>query len=70
MAHSKRKLKSSGEKVSPCFRSFWTGKLIDKCLPIWALLYVSFTHLNQPNYFHGYLKFYENTAQYFLLTES
>jgi hypothetical protein len=31
MAYSKAKLKSSGDKASPCFRPFWTGKLSDKC---------------------------------------
>jgi hypothetical protein len=34
MAYSKAKLKSSGDKASPCFKPFWTGKLSDKCLPI------------------------------------
>jgi hypothetical protein len=34
MAYSKAKLKSSGNKASPCFRPFWIGKLSDKCLPI------------------------------------
>jgi hypothetical protein len=33
-------LKSSGDKASHCFRTFWTRKLTDKCLPIWTLLYV------------------------------
>jgi hypothetical protein len=27
MAYSKAKLKSSGDKASPCFRPFWIGKL-------------------------------------------
>jgi hypothetical protein len=40
MAYSKAKLKSSGDKASPCFRPFWIGKLSDKCLPIRTLLYV------------------------------
>jgi hypothetical protein len=39
------KLKGSGDKASPCFRQFWIGKLLDKCLPIWTLLYVSFKHI-------------------------
>jgi hypothetical protein len=30
MAHSKAKLKSSGDIASPCFRPFWIGKLSDK----------------------------------------
>jgi hypothetical protein len=34
MAYSKAKLKSSGDKASPCFRPVWIGKLSDKCLPI------------------------------------
>jgi hypothetical protein len=29
MAHSKAKLKSSGDKTSPYFRPFWIGKLSD-----------------------------------------
>jgi hypothetical protein len=32
MAKSKAKFKSSGDKASPCVRSFWTEKLSDKCL--------------------------------------
>jgi hypothetical protein len=31
MAYSKVKLKSSGDKASPCFRPFWLGKLSVKC---------------------------------------
>jgi hypothetical protein len=34
MAYSKVKLKSSGYKASPFFKSFWIGKLSDRCLPI------------------------------------
>jgi hypothetical protein len=34
MANSKAKLKSSGDKASPCFRPFWIGKLSDKYLPL------------------------------------
>jgi hypothetical protein len=30
MAYSKAKLKSSGDKASPCFRPFFAGKLSDK----------------------------------------
>jgi hypothetical protein len=41
MAYSKAKMKISGDKVSPYFRSFWIRKLSDKCLPIWTLLCVS-----------------------------
>jgi hypothetical protein len=50
MAYSKAKLKSSGDKASPCFRPFWIGKLSDRCLPIRTLLYVSF---NVGDFFHG-----------------
>jgi hypothetical protein len=45
MAYSKAKLKSSGDRASPCFRPFWIGNLSDKCLPIRTLLYVSFKHI-------------------------
>jgi hypothetical protein len=41
MAHSKAKLKSNGDKASPCLRPFWIVKLSDKCLPIWTLLVVN-----------------------------
>jgi hypothetical protein len=37
---SKAKLKSSGDKTSPCFRPFWIRKLSNKCLPIRTLVYV------------------------------
>jgi hypothetical protein len=40
MAYSKTKLKRSGDKASPSSRPFWIGKLSDKCLPIWTLIYV------------------------------
>jgi hypothetical protein len=45
MVYSKAKLKSSADKLSPCVRPFWIGKLSDKCLPIWTLLCVSFKHV-------------------------
>jgi hypothetical protein len=45
MAYYRAKLKSSGNKASSCFKPFWIGKLSDKCLPIWTLLYVSFKHI-------------------------
>jgi hypothetical protein len=38
MVYSKADFKSSGDKSSPCFRSFWIGKLSDKRLPIRTLL--------------------------------
>jgi hypothetical protein len=40
MAYTKAKLKRSGDKASPCFRRFWTGKITDKYLPIRALLQI------------------------------
>jgi hypothetical protein len=45
MAYSKAKLKSSGDRGSPCFRPFWIGKLSDKCLPIRTLQNVSCKHV-------------------------
>jgi hypothetical protein len=36
MAYSKAQLKSNGDKKSPCFRSFWIGKLSEKWLSIWT----------------------------------
>jgi hypothetical protein len=42
MAYYKAKLKSSGDRASPCYRPFWIGKLSHKCLSMWTLLYVSF----------------------------
>jgi hypothetical protein len=41
------KLRQSQPVFSPlaCFRPFWIGKLSDRCLPIWTLLYVSFRHI-------------------------
>jgi hypothetical protein len=45
MAYAKAKLKSCGDKASPSFKPFWIGKLSDKCLPIWTLLYASFKHI-------------------------
>jgi hypothetical protein len=41
MAYSKAKLKSSGDRASPCFRPFWIRKLSDKCLHTLTLLYIS-----------------------------
>ena len=45
MTYSKAKLKSSGDKASPCFRLFLIGYLSDKCLPTRTLLHVSFRHI-------------------------
>jgi hypothetical protein len=66
MAYSKAKLESRGDKASPCFRPFWMGKLSDKCLPIWTLLYIKFKHiLISLTSFMGTPNSYENTVQYF-----
>jgi hypothetical protein len=45
MAYSKAKLKSSGERASPCFKLFLIGNLSDTFLPTWTLLYVSDRHV-------------------------
>jgi hypothetical protein len=45
MAYTKAKLKSSGDKASPYFRSFCVEKLSKKYLPKQTLLYVSFKHI-------------------------
>jgi hypothetical protein len=45
MVYSQAKLKSSGDKASPCFKPFWIEKLSDKCLLIRTLLYVSSKHI-------------------------
>jgi hypothetical protein len=47
MAYFKAKLKSSGDRASPCFRPFWIGKLSDKCLPIRTLLYAKLSYSQQ-----------------------
>jgi hypothetical protein len=44
MAYSKAKLKSSGDKASPCFILFWIGKISEKCLRIQTLLFFLFRH--------------------------
>ena len=41
MACSKAKLKSSGDRASPCFKPFLIGNLSDTFLPTRTLLYVS-----------------------------
>jgi hypothetical protein len=38
MAYSKAKLKSNGDRASPCFSPFWIGNLSDKSLSIRTLL--------------------------------
>jgi hypothetical protein len=54
VAYSKAKLKSIGDKSSPCFTPFWIAKLSDKCLRIRILLYVLFKHvLSSPTDFIG-----------------
>jgi hypothetical protein len=45
MAFSKAKLKSGGDRATPCFGPFWIEKLSDKCLHIQTLLYISFKHI-------------------------
>ena len=45
MAYSKEKLKSNGDRASPCFRPFLIGNISDKFLPTRTLLYVSDTFL-------------------------
>jgi hypothetical protein len=45
MAYYKAKLKSSGDRASPCFRPFGIGKRSDKCLPARNLINVSFRHI-------------------------
>jgi hypothetical protein len=64
MAYSNAKLKSSGDRVSPCFRPFWTGKLSDKSLPIQTLLYATKLYENivqyfPPHYITGFLEVYD-----------
>jgi hypothetical protein len=41
MAYSKAKLKSNGDRASPCFKPFLIGNISDKFLPTPTLLYVS-----------------------------
>jgi hypothetical protein len=41
MAYSKEKLKSNGDRASPCFKPFLIGNMSDKFLPTRTLLYVS-----------------------------
>jgi len=36
MAYCKAKLKSNGDKASPCFKPFFIEEISDKCLPTWA----------------------------------
>jgi hypothetical protein len=42
MAYSKAKLKSSGDKASPCFRPFSMLNLLDRFLPIRISYFSSF----------------------------
>jgi len=37
MAYSKAKVKSNGNKASPCFKPFLIGNMSDTCLPTWTL---------------------------------
>jgi len=43
MAYSKAKLKSNGNKASPCFKPFLIGNMSDKCLL--TVLQVVFRHI-------------------------
>jgi hypothetical protein len=71
MAYFKGKLKSSGSKTTPCFRSFWIGKISDNCLPIQILLYVSFKNvLMSLTSFMGTPKYMGTLYNNLLLTES
>jgi hypothetical protein len=45
MVHSKSKLKSNGNKASPCSSSFRIWIVSDKCVPIPILLEVSFKYI-------------------------
>jgi hypothetical protein len=45
MVYSKAKLKSNCPKASAYSGPFWIGKLSDKYLPTWPILYVSFKHI-------------------------
>jgi hypothetical protein len=54
MAYSKAKLKSSGDRASPCSRPIWIGKLSDKCLLLWTSLYVSFKHILINGFIHDF----------------
>jgi hypothetical protein len=53
MTYSKAKLKGSNDKASPCFRPFWIGSILVKCLSIWIFMGFISTLFNQPNYLHG-----------------
>jgi hypothetical protein len=33
------------KRRSSCIRPFWIGKLSDKCLRMWTLLYISLKHI-------------------------
>jgi hypothetical protein len=59
MEYSKVKLKSSGDKASPCYKPYWIGKLSDKmftCMDFTVCLIL--THFNQPYSFQGESKLY------------
>ena len=44
MGYSKAKLKSNGDRASPCFKPFLIGNISDTFLPTRTLLYVSVKH--------------------------
>jgi hypothetical protein len=66
MAYSKAKLKSSGDKASPCHTTIWIEKLSDKCLSTQILPCTSFkpvlislnSFLGAPNTVTGFLAVY------------
>jgi len=45
MAYSRAELKYSGDKASPCFKTFLVGNKSEISLPTQTLLYVSFSHI-------------------------
>ena len=65
MAYSTAKLRSNGDKASPCFKPFQIANMSDSCLPIWNLLYVSFTYFYYPYQFHGNISLNKNIIQDF-----
>jgi len=54
MAYYKEKLKSNGNRASPCFKPFLVGNTSDDFLPTRTLLYVSDTFLLALPFSWGY----------------
>jgi hypothetical protein len=66
MTHCKAILKMNGGKASPYFRPFCDMKRIRKGIPALIFLHVLFKkHFNQPNYYPGHPKLYENISRPF-----